>query len=120
VIQAITTQFIITPSKKTLNILRVSLALEGLYRLATSSISVKISVRRHSFAKKNTVALNPQAADHHIQLLNIPVSREVPATQSGVSAAKVVATIDVPAMYQGSDLPATKKAEVLFEALFVK
>ncbi|MHC4763114.1 MAG: hypothetical protein ACYS71_07075, partial [Planctomycetota bacterium] len=76
--------------------------------------------RRHSLAKKNTVALNPKADDHHIQLLNIPVWREVPATQSGVSAAKVVATIDVPAMYQGSVLPATKKAEVLFEALFVK
>ena len=39
---------------------------------------------------------------------------------TGVSAAKVVATIDVPAMYQGSDLPATKNSATPWPAFFAE
>ena len=37
---------------------------------------------------------------HQIQLPEIPFLLTMPATKSGVSAAKVVATIDVPATHQ--------------------
>jgi hypothetical protein len=43
----------------------------------------------------------------------MPVSRDIPATNTGVSAANVVATIEVPATNQPSDLSATKKSAVL-------
>ena len=43
----------------------------------------------------------------------------MPATKTGVSAAKVVATIDVPATNQPSERPATKKSLVPLLALFV-
>ena len=39
---------------------------------------------------------------------------------SGVSAAKVVATIDVPTIHHGKDLPERKYSEVLPAALFEK
>ena len=38
----------------------------------------------------------------------------------GVSAAKLVATIDVPAMYHGSDRPATKNSATPFPACLAK
>ena len=45
---------------------------------------------------------------HHSQLPATPFSATMPATASGVSAANVVATIDVPASHQGNDRPDTK------------
>ena len=38
----------------------------------------------------------------------------IPVTAKGVSAAKVVATIDIPDNHQGISLFATKKSEILF------
>jgi hypothetical protein len=49
----------------------------------------------------------------------MPVSRDIPATKTGESAANVVATIEVPATNQPSDRPATKKSVVLRLALRV-
>ena len=45
---------------------------------------------------------------HQSQLPATPYFATSPATTSGVSAAKVVATIEVPASHQGSDRPETK------------
>ena len=42
----------------------------------------------------------------------MPSSRTAPATNSGVSEENVVATIEVPATYQGRERPATKKSAV--------
>ena len=45
---------------------------------------------------------------HQSQLPATPYFATSPATASGVSAANVVATIEVPASHQGSDRPETK------------
>ena len=50
----------------------------------------------------------------------MPCSRTAPATNKGVSDEKVVATMDVPAIYHGKERPATKKSAVLSLAFFVK
>ena len=49
---------------------------------------------------------------HQNQLAWMPCSRASPATNSGVSAEKVVATMEVPATHQGSERPARKKSPV--------
>jgi hypothetical protein len=54
---------------------------------------------------------------HQNQFPAIPSVATSPAIARGVSAAKVVATIEVPASHQGSVRPATKKASVFFDAL---
>ena len=64
--------------------------------------------RRHRRAKKNTVSMLPNAALHQIQLPAMPFRATRPATASGVSAANVVATIDVPASHQGRLRPLRK------------
>jgi len=54
---------------------------------------------------------------HQNQLPIIPSVATRPAIASGVSAAKVVATIEVPASHQGSFRSAAKNASVLAPAL---
>ena len=49
-----------------------------------------------------------KAPFHQSQLPATPYLATSPATASGVSAAKVVATIDVPASHHGSERPETK------------
>ena len=50
---------------------------------------------------------------HHSQLPAMPLRATMPVTTSGVSAAKVVATIDVPASHQGTSRPDRKNSVVL-------
>jgi hypothetical protein len=54
---------------------------------------------------------------HQSQLPAIPFLATKPVTASGVSAAKVVATIDVPASHHGTLRPERKNSLVLPEAL---
>jgi hypothetical protein len=56
VTEAMTVQFMRTPSKSTLNTLKSEVAVHGVYRFTTNSISVVISVLRQNLAKKNMVA----------------------------------------------------------------
>jgi hypothetical protein len=65
-------------------------------------------LRRHSRAKKNVADRWARAQHHQIQFPLMPSLATMPATASGVSAANVVATIEVPAMYQGSLRSPTK------------
>ena len=53
---------------------------------------------------------------HQNQLPAMPSVATRPAMASGVSAAKVVATIDVPASHQGSSRSAAKKDSVVAPA----
>ena len=64
--------------------------------------------RRQRREKKKTVRTPEKAPFHQSQLPATPNLATSPATTSGVSAAKVVATIDVPASHQGSERPETK------------
>ena len=50
---------------------------------------------------------------HQIQLPAIPWVATMPETSNGVSAAKVVATIEVPASHQETSRPEMKKSSVL-------
>ncbi len=50
---------------------------------------------------------------HHSQLPAMPFAATMPVTASGVSAAKVVATMEVPASHQGRDRPERKNSETL-------
>ena len=72
--------------------------------------------RRHKRAKKNTVSMLPSAAFHQIQLPAIPSRATRPVTANGVSAAKVVATIDVPASHHGRSRPDRKNCPTLAPA----
>jgi hypothetical protein len=58
--------------------------------------------------KKNTVRTPENTPFHHNQFPATPYLATNPETASGVSAAKVVATIEVPASHQGSARPETK------------
>ncbi len=64
--------------------------------------------RRHNREKKKTVRTLEKAPFHHNQFPATPYFATNPDTASGVSAAKVVATIEVPASHHGSDRPETK------------
>ncbi len=68
--------------------------------------------RRHSRAKKKTVSTLPQTKFHQSQLPAMPLRATSSVTARGVSAAKVVATIDVPASHQGSARPDRKNSSV--------
>ena len=81
-----------------------------------SSTSVSTPARRQRRAKKNTVSIPLKSSDHHSQLPAMPNWAVSPVTASGVSAEKVVATIDVPAIHQGTPRPETKKSARLFWA----
>src|SRR5262249_50756550 len=78
------------------------------YRSSANSRSVSTPARRQSRAKKKTVRMPEMAPFHHSQFPATPYRATSPATTSGVSAEKVVATMDVPANHQGSARPETK------------
>ena len=67
-------------------------------------------------AKKKTVSMPLGSIDHQSQLPATPLVATISVTARGVSAANVVATIEVPASHQGSDRPATKNSEVSLPA----
>ena len=56
---------------------------------------------------------------HHSQFPATPLLATMPVTASGVSAANVVATMEVPASHHGNDRPETKNSETLSLARFV-
>jgi len=58
--------------------------------------------------------------DHQSQLPAIPCLTVSPVTASGVSAAKVVATMEVPASHQGTCRPERKYSSALRPARPVK
>ena len=68
--------------------------------------------RRHSREKKNTVRIPESARFHHSQLPATPYFTTSPVTASGVSAANVVATMEVPASHHGSARPDTKYSAI--------
>jgi hypothetical protein len=57
---------------------------------------------------------------HHTQLPATPLRRTMSVTRFGVSALKVVATIDSPASHHGTARPDPKNSEVLRPARFPK
>ena len=69
--------------------------------------------RRQSRAKNSTLSMLPSAALHQIQFPAMPSRAMMPVTASGVSAANVVATIEVPASHHGSSRPARKYCAAL-------
>src|ERR1700730_19347415 len=85
------------------------------YRSSTNSTSVRIPARSKYRAKKKTVIIPDKHCDHHIQFPEIPFFATTPVTNKGVSAANVVATIDVPASHQETFRPDTKNSSVLPE-----
>ena len=50
---------------------------------------------------------------HHSQFPAIPLAATIPVTASGVSAAKVVATMEVPASHHGTLRPERKNSSTL-------
>src|SRR3954451_25477264 len=76
--------------------------------------------RRHSRAKKNTVATPLSTNAHHCQFPATPYWRTCCVTQFGVSLLKVVATIHRPASHQGTDRPEAKNSAVFFPASLPK
>src|SRR5918994_4811424 len=76
--------------------------------------------RRHSRAKKKTVATPVSTIAHHCQFPATPYCRTCCVTQFGVSLLNVVATIDRPASHHGTDRPDAKNSEVLLPARFAK
>ncbi len=62
----------------------------------------------------------PSAKAHQNQFPASPCSAMRPCTASGVSAANVVATMDVPAIHHGSARPDTKYSAMLLPARFRK
>ena len=56
---------------------------------------------------------------HQNQFAEMPSVLVIAETKTGVSAANVVATMDVPATNQPSERPATKKSLVLWLAFLV-
>src|SRR3954454_22727524 len=76
--------------------------------------------RRHSRAKKNTVATPLNTNAHHCQLPATPYWRTCCVTQFGVSLLKVVATIERPASHHGTERPEAKNSEVLLPARLPK
>ena len=78
-----------------------------------------ISARRHILAKKNTVIIPLNSRLHQSQFPAMPWVATRPVTAKGVSAAKVAATIDVPASHQLTERPETKNSSVLVLALFL-
>ncbi len=66
--------------------------------------------------KKNTVSIPLATKFHQSQLPALPFRATIPVTASGVSAAKVVATMEVPANHHGTFLPPRKNSPVFFPA----
>src|SRR5690606_11939904 len=80
------------------------------YLNSINSNSVSTLAFRHILAKKKVVNIPPISMFHHNQFPETPFFLITSATHSGVSAANVVATIEIPAIYQGKFLPAKKKS----------
>ncbi len=76
---------------------------------------MRIPARRQYLAKKKTVIMPERHCDHQIQFPAIPFLATTPVTNSGVSAANVVATIEVPASHHDTFRPETKNSSVLPE-----
>lgn len=68
---------------------------------------------RHSLAYTNTVSIPVNKNAHQVQFPETPSTRINPVTKFGVSAEKVVATIDTPNNHHGILRPERKKSEVL-------
>ncbi len=73
--------------------------------------------RRQSRANRNTVSIPLATEFHHSQLPAMPLRATMPVTASGVSAAKVVATIEVPASHHGTLRP-DRKNSLMFVPAF--
>ena len=67
-------------------------------------------------AKKKVVSMPPVRALHHIQLPEMPFCTTSSFTAKGVSAAKVVATMLMPAKYHGILRPPRKNSDELLPA----
>jgi hypothetical protein len=82
-------------------------------------MSVVMPERRHRREKRKTVSMPLATMFHQSQLPAIPFLATRPVTTSGVSAAKVVATIDVPASHHGTLRPDRKNSLVFDPALLL-
>ena len=78
------------------------------YRSVINSASVGTQARCHNFAYRNTVNIPLNIKFHHIQFPAIPFIATIPVIASGVSAANVVATMEMPAAHHGISLPPMK------------
>ena len=78
------------------------------YLSSANSTSVTMPARRQSLAKKKTVSMLPNPAFRQSQFPATPLAATRPVTASGVSAANVVATIDVSASHHGRSRPERK------------
>src|SRR5258708_5757271 len=87
------------------------------YRSSASSMSVVTPERRQSREKRKTVSMPLATMFHQSQLPAMPLRATNPVTTSGVSAAKVVATMEVPASHQGTLRPERKNSLILAPAL---
>src|SRR5678815_4633889 len=76
--------------------------------------------RRHSRAKKKTVATPVRTIAHHCQFPATPYWRTCCVTQFGVSLLNVVATIDRPASHHGTERPDAKNSDVFLPARLPK
>ena len=74
--------------------------------------------RRQSREKKKTVSIPLATKFHQSQLPAIPRVATNPVTTSGVSAANVVATIDVPASHHGTLRPESINETKIAERLY--
>ena len=90
------------------------------YLNSINSTSVVSPERRHIRAKKTVVNIPPASKFHHNQLPLIPYCPTSSVTAKGVSAAKVVATMEIPAMYQGKERPPRKYSLNVFFLLLPK
>jgi hypothetical protein len=70
--------------------------------------------RRQSRAKRKTVSMPLATMFHQSQFPAMPFRATSPVTTSGVSAANVVATMDVPASHHGTFRP-ERKNSLMFE-----
>ena len=76
-----------------------------LYLISNNSLSVKTSARRHNRENRKTPKRDPISKFHQNQFCQIPGPRTNSVMAKGVSAAKVVATIDVPTTHHGRVRP---------------
>ena len=74
----------------------------------------------HNLEKRKTPSKEPISRFHQNQFCQIPGPLTNSVIANGVSAAKVVATIEVPTIHHGSDRPDKKYSSVLEAALFEK
>ena len=82
-------------------------------------MSVVTPDRRHRRENRKTVSMPLATMFHQSQLPAMPLRATRPVTTSGVSAANVVATIDVPASHQGTFRPERKNSLVFEPALLL-